>query len=187
GMMYDTLEEAITVVMYQQGLLGYKWKCSHTHRDGNHMVQCKTVCCNRYEKHKPVHCLDINPGDHRTGKSVKTGCQMHVNIVCDISGTSQMKVQWQIKTIDLKHNHGPLVTPRSALPLLPKKEDKEEVEKLVKANLTSAQICSVLNNHANVHPLECHQVSNIVADVNHHACQEVETLGGDIAAILHSL
>ncbi|KAK0479371.1 hypothetical protein EDD18DRAFT_1364267 [Armillaria luteobubalina] len=142
----DCEELAIGTIGGSPGITGYNEFNVHKSMaiNGSALILAEMVtiwfdarlCCNQYKKHKPVHCLDIDPGDHHTGK------------------TSQMKVQWQIETVDLEHNHGPLVTPGSALPLLPKKEDKEEVEKLVKANLTLAQIHSVLNNHVNVHPLE---------------------------------
>ncbi|PBK82075.1 hypothetical protein ARMGADRAFT_1038856 [Armillaria gallica] len=98
-----------------------------------------------------------------------------------------MKIQWRIETINLKHNHSPLVTPRSALQLPPTSDNKNEVGKLVKASLTSAQICSVLNDRVDAHPLGHCQVRNLVASIKCSACQEIDNMSGDIAAILQSL
>ncbi|KAF7371978.1 hypothetical protein MVEN_00055800 [Mycena venus] len=102
--VYDTFETAEQAIYQAQEALGHKWIRGQVRRDDNTgAVRRRTLRCNRYREPKETHRIDIDPSDHRRGKSGRTNCLAHVNL-CPLPGG-----QWQISLIDAAHNHEPHV------------------------------------------------------------------------------
>ncbi|KAG2355052.1 hypothetical protein BDR07DRAFT_1493700 [Suillus spraguei] len=106
--------------------------------------------------------MAIDPSDHHRGKTIKTGYNAHVNLNL-IHGSTL----WQGTFTDWNHNHPQEIPPGGTIVQRPTTAQRQVISKL-----------------ATNHPLEPKQVSNIINDARHQAREDVQALGGDIAAII---
>lgn len=180
GEVYAMLDNAIKVVSDCQLCLGYRWKKGQSKYDASG-VQRKLVyrCCS-YRVHHVTRQPDIDPADYRESKTIKTACNAHVNFN-RIGGDSG----WRITLADWNHNHLPHV-PRGAPVRRPATEDeKAEISRLATnrcQKLSRSHIAAATN-----FDLEPRQISNIMNEARSNARKEVESVGGNFAAIIASL
>ncbi|KAF7362848.1 hypothetical protein MVEN_00634600 [Mycena venus] len=179
--VYDTFETAEQAIYQAQEALGHKWIRGQVRRDDNTgVVRRRTLRCNRYQEPKETHCIDIDPSDHRRGKSGRTNCLAHVNL-CPLPGG-----QWQISLIDAAHNHEPHVPSGGSVQRPPTAEHRSVAERF-SDSFSRKQLGEVLASQFPDRALEPRQISNMRNQAQSEARQEVNRLGGDVQAILASL
>ncbi|KAF7349836.1 hypothetical protein MVEN_01284100 [Mycena venus] len=179
--VYDTFETAEQAIYQAQEALGHKWIRGQVRRDDNTgAVRRRTLRCNRYREPKETHRIDIDPSDHRRGKSGRTNCLAHVNL-CPLPGG-----QWQISLIDAAHNHEPHVPSGGSVQRPPTAEHRSVAERF-SDSFSRKQLGEVLASQFPDRTLEPRQISNMRNQARSEARQEVNRLGGDVQAILASL
>lgn len=77
---FPTLDAAILAVCDEEETLGHKWVKGQTKKRGGE-VRRITIRCNHYRFPTEQHSVAIDPANHRRGRSSKTGCKAHVNII----------------------------------------------------------------------------------------------------------
>ncbi|KAJ7163677.1 hypothetical protein C8R46DRAFT_1279373, partial [Mycena filopes] len=177
GNTYDSFDDAKAAVYQAQEVLGHKWIVGQSYTE-NGAVKKVTLRCNCYRTAKETHNLNLDPSDHRRGKSGRTGCKAHVNI-CRIPG----KVY--ISLIDAAHNHDRII-PEGGRAQRPATAAQREVAAKF-SDFSCGQLAQVLASEFPDHPLEPRQISNIRNDARREANAAVDALGGDVASILASL
>ncbi|KAJ7239683.1 hypothetical protein C8J57DRAFT_1245797 [Mycena rebaudengoi] len=100
GNIYNTIEDTTSAVYQCQEALGHKWIIGQSYSDDG-VLKKRTLRCNRSRRPKETHRMDIDPSDHRQGRSGRTDCQARVNIT-RMSGHLQ---QWHITLVDGTHNY----------------------------------------------------------------------------------
>ncbi|KAK7434283.1 hypothetical protein VKT23_020284 [Stygiomarasmius scandens] len=85
GCIFQTLEEACDAVYQEEERRGHKWIIGQTKicKDNPHQIAKQTLRCNHRGVHVPIHGKTIDPSDFRQGKSIKTDCKAHVNVIYD--------------------------------------------------------------------------------------------------------
>lgn len=174
---FVTLQEARDALFAQEERRGFQWKVSKTHVVNG--VQRKLVVkCRRSGVHMPVHAPDLDPGQLREGKSVKTGCLARANI-------GKLAGGWYISRYDEAHNHERELPVGGTARRPPTKEQKELIAKLdATGNFTRRDVGSLLQMHDNLHNLEPRQISNVLNGTRKEKREVVNSLGGDVGAIL---
>jgi hypothetical protein len=181
GLIFRTIEDAREAVFAHQEKLGHRWKVAQSKRGQDGSQRKFTFRCNHYYRHKSTHLSHIDPSDHRKGKTIKTDCNARVNINC-------VRGLWDITLAELNHNHDPELPPGAFAPRCPTAEQKDVVQRLSSAgNFNRSQMAAILKDQYSDHPLEPRQISNLINSARMEARREVDSLGGDIAAILASL
>ncbi|KAF8959344.1 hypothetical protein BDZ97DRAFT_1667343, partial [Flammula alnicola] len=180
GALFNSWEEAQSAIYTREERLGHHWRIGQSKTDNWKNRKKITFRCNHYYQHVPVHSIDLDPADHRKGKSIRTDCQAHVNVSRQDGG------KWRITLVDWEHNH-PREIPEGGSIRRPATEDqKMKISQL--ANATSqtfsrGQIAEVLKAQSGECPLEPRQITNAINKARREAREEVDKLGGDMHAI----
>ena len=127
GSCFKTLEDARQAVFAQEEALGHKWITKQTKKKNDRVVRV-TLRCNRYSNPIPQHLLAIDPSDHRHGRSVRIGCDAHVNVCQPVAGG------WHVTVTNFKHNHAPLVPPGGSITRRPTKEQRAIIADLARVS-----------------------------------------------------
>ncbi|THU90540.1 hypothetical protein K435DRAFT_675965 [Dendrothele bispora CBS 962.96] len=99
GLVFESSNEAMTFVYGVEEGNGHKWVKGQTKlRRNSQEISRITLRCSRYRIAKSKHLPYIDPSDFRQGKSNKTNCPAHVNVVSR-EGT------WYLSVVNLQHNH----------------------------------------------------------------------------------
>lgn len=135
----------------------------------------------------PTHLATIDPSDHHEGKTIKTGCDSHVNLNQVPSTTDS----WHVTTVNWDRNHDPEFPEGGSTPKPPTAEQQMIITELATSfqPFTCSQISAVLDTCLpnKQHALEPHQIENVMNKAEAEACKEVENLGGDVHAIIAHL
>ncbi|KAF8956369.1 hypothetical protein BDZ97DRAFT_1671718, partial [Flammula alnicola] len=181
GSIYKTLDDAKNAIFAREERLGYNWKTAQSAKDAHGNLKKTTFRCNHYSTHKPAHSVDIDPSDHRTGKSMKTDCMAHVN-VNRVRGSSHL---WSITLVEWDHNHPRPIPEGAPIRRPPTKEQKDAISRLATSSssrFSRGQLADILKTQTGS-TLEPRQIGNIMNKARLEAREEVGRLGGDIHAI----
>ncbi|KAG6913331.1 hypothetical protein DXG01_007639, partial [Tephrocybe rancida] len=181
GSIHESLDAAKEAIYQQEQRIGHVWRIGQSRKDGNSQVKKVIFRCNRYAEPKPVHSIKIDPSDYRKGKSGQPGCMAHVNVTC-IPHSSQ----WNISLVDLEHNHPPVGGPIRRRPTVEQKKIVSQLATSSSQKFSRGQIGAVLNAQTGK-SLEPRQIGNLMGATRREVHAEVESLGGDIHAIIASL
>ena len=162
---------------------GHKWRTGQTKHD-NHSLKKLTVRCNHYQHHRPKHLPSIDPSDHHKGKSIRTGCDAHVNI----NRVNQDGSLWHVTTMNFSHNHDPELPAGGRTTRPPTHGQRETVAKFANDSAFSrAHVAKVLAEQFPEKPLEARQITNMINRTRSETHHEVQALGGDVASIIANL
>ncbi|KAJ6485399.1 hypothetical protein C8R47DRAFT_938823, partial [Mycena vitilis] len=182
GNVYNSLDEAIKAVYQAQEALGHKWIRSQVAKDPNTgAIRRHTLRCNRQGQPQETHRMDIDPADHRQGKSGRTGCQAHVNVSRMPGGSGQ----WYLTVVEAEHNHAPHLPDGGTVQRPPTAEQRTVVGKF--SDFSRKQLGAVLESQFPDKKLESRQISNMRNQARKEAYADIEAMGGDIQAILNTL
>ncbi|KAF7354194.1 hypothetical protein MVEN_01107100 [Mycena venus] len=180
GNIYDSLKAGERAISQEEEALGHKWIRSQVRIDEKTgAVRRHTLRCNRYRDPKETHNMDIDPSDHRQGKSGRTNCKAHVNLVAMPGG------QWRISVADLAHNHEPHVPEGGSVQRPPTANQRAVAERF--SDFSRKQLTDVLGSQFPNNTLEPRQISNMRNQARREAHAEIDRLGGDVQSILASL
>lgn len=186
GTVFSTMDEAQRCIYAREANRGHRWRRGQSKRFGNDpMAQFRkiTLRCNHYHEHTPHHLSDIDPSDHRRGKTIKTNCFARVNLnrILDTN-------QWKVTLTHWDHNHAREFPPGSVVTRPPTKEQRETVAGLAtNSAFRREHIGAILAKDFPDHRLQPRQISNMVNKVHRRAEEDIQLLGGDVAAIIQSL
>ena len=180
---FRTLNEVRDAIFAQEEPLGHKWIKNQTklRRDGT--AGHVTFRCNRQSHHLPKHNMSLDPSDHRRGRSVRVGCQAHVNVCQNAGG-------WHVTVADFEHNHGRLVPAGGRVTRPPTKEQQAIISDYAKIpKIKQSQVAAIVKNHPEFiqKPLEPRQITNILNTARSAAQDKIAAAGGDFNSILTSL
>jgi hypothetical protein len=162
--------------------VGNIWRRGQTKRASDGSIRRITYRCNHYGQPSATHRDDIDPSDHRAGRTIRTNCSAHVNLPRVPGGG------WQITVIDWEHNHPPQVPVGGHIPRPPTEGQRELVtEYATSGNFTRSHLSSILRARYPDSVLEPRQVSNLINSARKKANEEVQALGGDIPSVLAKL
>ncbi|KAG2093883.1 uncharacterized protein F5147DRAFT_525064, partial [Suillus discolor] len=181
GSVFESIEEAQRCIYAREANCRHRWRRGQSKHVGDSAVQLKklTLRCNHYHQHEPTHSMAIDSSDHRRGKTIKTGCNAHVNLNL-IHGSTL----WQVTLTNWDHNHPREIPPGGTIVRPPTTAQHQVVSEFAMSNGFQRQhISTILANHFTDHPLEPKQVSNMINNARRQARDDVQALGGDIAAI----
>jgi hypothetical protein len=186
GTVFSTMDEAQHCIYACEANRGHHWCSGQSKRFGNDLTaqfRKITLRCNYYHEHTPHHLPDIDPSDHHRGKTIKTNCFTCVNLNCILDTN-----QWKVTLTHWDHNHTQEFPPGSVVTQPPTKEQCKTVTGLA---TNSAFCCKhigvILAKDFLDHHLQPCQISNMVNKVHCHAEEDIQLLGGDVAAIIQSL
>jgi hypothetical protein len=187
GSVFTTWEDARDAVYAREARLGHRWRIAQGKIDKHGNRKKVTFRCNHYYHAIPVHSPTLDPADHRHGKTIKTQCSAHVNVNRIASSSF-----YHITLTHWDHNHPREVPEGAPIPRLPTTVEKSEISKLATSStqtFTRGQIATVLQSRSSGSSkiLEPRQISNIINDARSKARAEVNSLGGDFAAIIACL
>ncbi|KAJ3571245.1 hypothetical protein NP233_g3878 [Leucocoprinus birnbaumii] len=100
---YEAVEEAVYTA---EKALGFSWRPSQILKDQDGNMKKRTISCTSYAKPQTSHLAVVDPGDWRQGKSGRSDCKAHVNILSQAGGAF-----WTLMHIDLEHNHPSFFSP----------------------------------------------------------------------------
>ena len=187
GSTFTSFEEAKAAVYEQQLRLGHRWRIAQGKTDNAGHRKKVILRCNHYYHHVPTHLATIDPSDHRKGKTIKTGCDAHVNLN-RVPGTTD---SWHVTTVNWDHNHDREIPEGGSAPKPPTAEQQTIIAELATSfqPFTRSQISAVLDTRLpnKQHALEPRQIGNVMNKARSEARKEVENLGGDVRAIIASL
>ncbi|KAJ7159152.1 hypothetical protein C8R43DRAFT_863487, partial [Mycena crocata] len=177
GSFFATLERGQWAVYEHEAQLGHIWRRGQTKRASDGSVRRITLCCNHYGEPKATHSDNIDPSDHREGRTIRTNCTAHVNLASVPGG-------WHATVVDWMHNHPPQVPVGGHIPCRPSEGQRELVsEYAASGNFTCSHLSHILRACFPDHILEPRQVSNLINGARKIANHQVEELGGDIPAV----
>lgn len=110
GSFFPSFELGRDAVFEREARLGHIWCMGQTKRGSSDSVRRITLRCNHYGQTKSSHRPDIDPSDYRTGRTNRTECSAHVNLVAVAGGG------WNVTVIDWGHNHPPEVPEGGYIP-----------------------------------------------------------------------
>jgi hypothetical protein len=180
--VYQAVDEAEAAIYAREEALGYCWKKAQSEKDNYGQLKKRTYRCNCYYTHTPIHAVNIDPSDHRQGKTVKTNCKAHVNV-------NRKGSQWVITTAVWDHNHARQIPEGAPIRRRPTKEQKAIISSLATSSssrFTRGQLATVMKTQTGT-LLEPRQIGNIMGQSRREARQEVESLGGSMHAIIAKL
>jgi len=122
GSVFCSSDEAQKAVFTSQEQLGHRWHIAQSKQAPDGSQRKIIFQCNHYYRHKPVHLQSIDPSNHREGKSIKTDCDAHVNIIRQANGL------WNVSVVSWIHNHPPELPLGTSDPLRPTQAQKGFVE-----------------------------------------------------------
>jgi len=186
GAVFSSLEEAKHAIYAREAALGYQWKTAQSWKDAQKEPRKYMYRCNRYYRHIPRHSKYIDPAEHRRGKSIKTDCHAAVSVI-RIKSTSL----WKIGTVDWKHNHGRTIPEGASAHCKVTEKQKKIIQNLAtttQQTFTRGQIAAVLKSQIDDEPVPMpRQIGNYMNEARRKAREEVNSLGGDLHAILETL
>ncbi|KAF8576145.1 hypothetical protein K439DRAFT_1623077 [Ramaria rubella] len=142
-----------------------------------------TYRCSCYAVHNPKHKADIDPSDHRNGRSIQTNCMAHVNVNQILPSN-----QWRITAANWTHNHDRVLAPGAHAPHPPHPEQRAMVAKYAQfGNFSQDHLKKIMAQEFPEHILEDRQISNILNMARTEGRAEVSRLGGDIATVIAHL
>jgi hypothetical protein len=179
---FPSLDAAILAVCDEEESLGHKWVKGQTKKTGGE-VRRITMRCNHYRFPTERHSVAIDPANHRQGRSNKTDCKAHVNIIRDPESAL-----WMLNVPDWVHNHAPDIPLGGKASRPPTKKLQDAISTIATTtNLDRADISKLIKEHPEYdskHPLEPRQITNIVNAARRNARNEVIGLGGDVNAVV---
>jgi hypothetical protein len=144
-------------------------------------VRRVTLRCNHYGQPNATHRADIDPSDHRVGRTIRTNCGAHVNISVTAGG-------WYVTFIDWTHNHPPQLPVGGHIPRPPTDAQRDLVAQYAAGgNFTRSHLSHILRARFPDHVLEPRQISNVLNEARKVANQKIEELGGDIQTVFSRL
>jgi hypothetical protein len=166
------------VVLAYQKSLGFEWRKSQCTKKRNGMKRKQVLRCRCYGEHEFTHDSQIDPADHREGKTIKKGCMAHLNLnICDNG-------EWRITLIDFVHNHPPTDSPDSPPTRLPTEQERELIATLAtNRKFTRDRINALVDALSPDNPLQPKQISNLINDARAAQRNIVRFNGGDIASV----
>ncbi|KAG0693357.1 hypothetical protein DFH29DRAFT_816387, partial [Suillus ampliporus] len=182
GTVFSSINEAQHCIYAREANRGHRWHRRQSKRFGDDptaQFRKVTLRCNHYHEHTPLHLPDIDPSNHRRGKTIKTNCFARVNLnhILDTN-------QWKVTLTHWDHNHAREFPPGSVVTRPPTKEQREAVASLAtNSAFRREHIGMILARDFPENPLHLHQILNMVNGVHHRAEEDIQLLGGDIAAI----
>ena len=179
---FPSLDAAIIAVCDEEERLGHKWVKGQTKKTGGE-VRHITMCCNHYRLPTERHSVAIDPANHRRGRSNKTDCKAHVNIIRETESGL-----WILNVPDWVHNHAPEIPSGGNASRPPTKKLQDAISTIATTtNLDRADISTLIKQHPEYdskHPLEPRQITNMVNAARRNARNEVIGLGGDVNAVV---
>ncbi|KAJ6522750.1 hypothetical protein B0H19DRAFT_1277240 [Mycena capillaripes] len=156
GNIYPSFHAGMAAVLEAQAALGHKFIKGQSIKDDNGVLRRQTLRCNRYRNPKETHRSDIDPSDYRKGKSGRTDCHAHVNLVRVLGP----QVFWHISVVDASHNHAPHVPPGGPIQRPPTAAQRSVVAEFAE-DFSRAQLKKVLKSQFPGNKLENRQISNM--------------------------
>ncbi|KAJ7435178.1 hypothetical protein FB451DRAFT_1464446, partial [Mycena latifolia] len=184
GAQFQSLDAAVAAVYEQQEALGHKWVYGQSFKTDAGTLKKRTIRCNHYRNPVSTHRGDLDPSDHRQGKTLKTNCMARVNI-CRVSGSP---TDWYLSSVTLTHNHDREIPIGGVASRPPTKEQREVVARF-SDSFSRRHISKVLDSHFPGHNLDDKKISNILNASRRETREHLASLGGggDIAAILAAI
>ncbi|KAJ7916706.1 hypothetical protein B0H13DRAFT_1469531, partial [Mycena leptocephala] len=175
--VYESLDEGVLAVFEAEEAKGHKWILNQVGRNKQTgEIRRHTLRCNRYREPKESHRMDIDPADHRQGKSGRTNCKAHVNL-CAMAGG-----KWYISVVELDHNHEPHLPDGGAIQRPPTLAQCSAVGQFADS-FSCKQLGEVLKSQFPPNTLDKRQSSNMRNQARREAHAEIDRFGGDVKAI----
>ena len=151
------------------------------------MITCtfRTPIVSWVPKQTPNHLHDasIDPHDHSQGKTIRTGCMVHYNLVA-IHGTGM----WMLSFATYQHNHDRTLAVGARAPQPVSKLQRRLIETYAtKPSFSHEHVKSLLSEEFPNNHLDSRQISNVINAARTCACQDIKQLGGDFAAIINDI
>lgn len=180
--LFSSLHAAIAAVYKEEEDLGHKWVKGQTRKSSSGELRRITLRCNHYRLPLEQHSVGIDPANRRRGKSNKTDCKAHANIIHD----SQTE-QWQLSVANWAHNHEPEIPMGGNLSRPATKEIQAAISTIaLSTNISRSDISKLVKQYPGYdtkHPLEPRQIGNIMNTARREARERIIALGGDVNAI----
>ncbi|KAJ3712562.1 hypothetical protein C8R42DRAFT_647375 [Lentinula raphanica] len=190
GSIFKSLEDARDFIYKEEEQNGHKWVIGTT-KVKSGVITRQTLSCNRRRIHKPVHDQTIDPADFRQGRSIKTGCQAHINVVRDGTGL------WRLSIVDLEHNHDRSIPVGGVAAHYPTPDQRNFISNLATlpdARFSRSQVAATMKIQTAEdglkrweRPLEPRQITNIMNSARKQASNDIAALGGEVKAILRKI
>lgn len=184
GTYYATLDDAIRAVYQSQEVLGFKFRRAQVKRFPDSPEKKKQVLrCSSYQRHVPQHLDNIDPADHRRGKSVKTGCTARVNI-----NRASVGSVWTITTADFEHNHSRTIPVGASALRPPTAQERTVIEQYATDHtFTRRHIGEIVQRSLPSSTLDARQLTNVIHEARRVARADIARLGGDFRAVQTAL
>ena len=183
---FASLDDAIEAVYAEEESLGHKWVKGQTKRGSGGEVRRITLRCNHYRLPTEQHSTTIDPSNHRQGKSNKTNCKAHVNVIRDLESS-----QWVLNVPNWAHNHPPEIPSGGHASRPPTKAIRAAITAIASTtNIGRANVSKIIQQHPEYdqkHPLEPRQIGNVLSAARRTAREEVQSLSGDVNTIVTRL
>ncbi|KAJ7833513.1 hypothetical protein B0H14DRAFT_2364266, partial [Mycena olivaceomarginata] len=177
GSFYRTREQGQRAIYQREALHGHIWRIGQSKRCSDGSIQKVTYRCNHYGEPIETHNPEIDPSDHRTGRTIRTSCTAHVNLRVTEGG-------WHVTLVDWVHNHPPQIPVGGHIPCPPTDMQRKLVSEYASGrNFTRAHLSHILRARFPDDHLEPRQVSNMLNKARREAHQKIEELGGDIQSV----
>ncbi|KAG2093763.1 uncharacterized protein F5147DRAFT_585265, partial [Suillus discolor] len=142
GSVFESIEEAQRCIYACEANRGHCWRRGQSKR-----------------------VMAIDHSDHRRGKTIKTGCNAHVNLNLICGSTL-----WQVTLTNWDHNHPREIPPGGTIVRPPTTAQHQVVSEFATSNGFQRQhISTILANCFTDHPLEPKQVSNMINNARRQA------------------
>ncbi|KAJ7181500.1 hypothetical protein C8R43DRAFT_852471, partial [Mycena crocata] len=182
GSFFATFELGLAAVYALQAQQGHIWRVSQTKRANDGSVRHISLRCNHYGQPNAVHREDIDPSDHRAGRTIRTNCTAHVNLAAVAGGG------WHVTIVDWEHNHPPQVPVGGHIPRPPTEDQRNLVSEFASTgNFTRTHLTHILRARFPDNVLEPRQVSNLINAARKEANEAYLALGGDMPSVLAKL
>ena len=180
---FASLNDAVEAVYTEEESFGHKWVKGQTKRGSGGDIRRITLRCNHYRLPTECYSTSIDPSNHRQGKSSKTDCKAHVNIIRDLESG-----QWMFNVPNWAHNHPPDIPSGGHASRPPTKAIRAAITAITSTtNIGRSDVSKLIQQHPEYdhkHPLEPRQISNVLNAARRTAREEVRSLGGDVNAIV---
>ncbi|KAJ6552430.1 hypothetical protein DFH09DRAFT_925141, partial [Mycena vulgaris] len=154
GSFFHSFEQGQAAVYGREARLGHIWRVGQTKRASDDSVRRITLRCNHYGQPNATHRDDIDPTDHRAGRTIRTNCSVHVNLATVAGGG------WHVTVIDWAHNHPPQVPVGAHIPRRPSQDQQDLVSEWASSgNFTRSHLSHILRARLPDHLLEPRQVA----------------------------
>ncbi|KAJ7123891.1 hypothetical protein C8R43DRAFT_840170, partial [Mycena crocata] len=182
GSFFTTFELGQAAVYALQAQQGHIWRVGQTKRANDGSVRRISLRCNHYGQPNAVHREDIDPSDHRAGRTIRTNCTVHVNLAAVAGGG------WHVTIVDWEHNHPPQVPVGGHIPRPPTEDQRNLVSEFASTgNFTRTHLTHILRARFPDNVLEPRQVSNLINAARKEANEVYLALGGDMPSVLAKL